>query len=159
MDFLHFEQKAAANHLLNRYLSTPPPDQTDGLAALPFFMTLRSAIRAQVFLAREDRDDAHRSATLEIANSYFQLARRLVRPATPRMFAVGGLSGTGKSALARGLAPLLTPPPGAIVLRSDVLRKQLFGVKETERLPSAAYTPESSATIYRQLLDQPDRVL
>ncbi|WP_315796561.1 AAA family ATPase [Bradyrhizobium sp. SZCCHNRI3043] len=164
MDLLHFEQPVAANRLLNRYLSTAAPDQTGGLAALPLFTTIRAAIRAQVFVARRDRGDAEhsdadRSATIETAESYFQLARSLIRPAEPRMIAVGGLSGTGKSALARALAPLLVPPPGAIVLRSDVLRKQLSGVKETERLPAAAYTPESSARVYRELTTLAGRVL
>lgn len=164
MDLLHFGQSIAANHLLNRYLSIAAPDQTGGLAALPLFMAIRAAIRAQVFLARLDRSDAEhseadRSATIGIAESYFQLARSLIRPAEPRVVAVGGLSGTGKSALARALAPLLAPPPGAIVLRSDVLRKQLSGVKETERLPAAAYTPASSAQVYRELTTQAGRVL
>lgn len=159
MDLLHFEQPFAANHLLNRYLSIAVNDQTGGLATLPLFMTIRAAIRAQVFLARFDRNDGDRSATIEIAESYFQLARRLIRPATPMVIAVGGLSGTGKSALARALAPLLSPPPGAIVLRSDVLRKHLFGVQETERLPAAAYTPASSSQVYRELAKQAECVL
>ena len=47
------------------------------------------------------------------------------------MVAVGGLSGTGKSLLARALAPALAPAPGAVVIRSDVERKALFGKGET----------------------------
>ena len=31
------------------------------------------------------------------------------------------------------------PGPGAVVLGTDVLRKQLFGVGETDRLPESAY--------------------
>ena len=65
------------------------------------------------------------------------------------LVAVGGLSGTGKSVLARMLAPLLAPLPGAVVLRSDALRKQLFGVEETDRLPAAAYQPEINGRVYQ----------
>ncbi|WP_035656767.1 phosphotransferase, partial [Bradyrhizobium sp. STM 3809] len=85
MDLLHFGLSAAANRLLNRYLSIVAPDQLDGLAVLPLFMALRAAIRAQVFLAKLDRADADhgdpdRSATFETARSYLQLARRLIQP-------------------------------------------------------------------------------
>ncbi|MGJ5178286.1 AAA family ATPase [Bradyrhizobium oligotrophicum] len=156
MDLLHFSLPAAANRLLNRYLSIAAPEQTEGLAALHLFMTMRAAIRAQVFLAKLDREHSDHSdidaqMTFDIAKSYFQLARQLIQPVAPMMIAVGGLSGTGKSALARALAPVLAPRPGAIVLRSDVLRKQLSGVAQTDRLPTGAYTPESSASVYQEL--------
>jgi predicted kinase len=69
----------------------------------------------------------------------------------PILVAIGGLSGTGKSVLARALAPSLLPRPGAVVLRSDVLRKQLFNVNETDRLPESAYRPESTVQVYEIL--------
>ena len=164
MDLMHFEQPVAANQLLNHYLSTAACEQAGALAALPLFMAMRAAIRAQVFLAKLDRDDAshadhERSNTLETAKTYFKLACRLIQPAPAMMIAVGGLSGTGKSALARALAPRLPPPPGAIVLRSDVLRKRLFGVDETDRLPGDAYTPDASSRVYQELARQAHQVL
>ncbi|CCD97345.1 conserved hypothetical protein [Bradyrhizobium sp. ORS 375] len=164
MDLLHFGLPVAANHLLNRYLSIAASDQLDGLAALPLFMALRAAIRAQVFLAKLDRGDSDHtdpngSATFEVARSYFQLALELIQPSAPMMIAVGGLSGTGKSALARALAPVVRPRPGAIVIRSDVLRKQLFGVAQTDRLPKEAYSPEASASVYRELTTRAGQVL
>ena len=75
------------------------------------------------------------------------------------LVAVGGLSGTGKSVLARALAPSLLPQPGAVVLRSDVLRKQLFKVNETDRLPESAYRPEITEQIYEILVQRAVRVL
>ncbi len=45
------------------------------------------------------------------------------------------------------------------MLRSDVLRKQLFGVDETDRLPAAAYQPEISAKIYHMLEQRAGRIL
>jgi len=53
---------------------------------------------------------------------------------------LGGISGTGKSTLAFGLAPEIGRGAGAVVVRSDALRKMLFGVEQTERLPDAAYS-------------------
>ena len=93
------------------------------------------------------------------ARAYFELAGRLIHPAPPTLVAVGGLSGTGKSLLARALAPDVMPLPGAIVLRSDVLRKQHFQVKETERLPANAYQPQITDQIYDTLVQRASRVL
>ena len=75
-----------------------------------------------------------------------------------QLVAIGGLSGTGKSVLARALAPELLPLPGAVVLRSDVERKALFGVGETERLPEAAYPRETTAKVYAALAEKARRV-
>ena len=68
------------------------------------------------------------------------------------------MSGTGKSVLARQLAPTLAPAPGAVVFRSDVERKALFNVAATERLPPDAYRAEVSERIYRLLTDKAGRV-
>jgi predicted kinase len=62
--------------------------------------------------------------------------------------AIGGLSGTGKSTLAYGLAPALGVAPGARVLRSDVIRKRLAGVAPEARLPNEAYLPHSARQVY-----------
>ena len=75
------------------------------------------------------------------------------------MVAVGGLSGTGKSVLARALAPTLAPPPGAVVIRSDVERKALFGKGELEPLPQEAYTPEMTARVYAAIAEKARRTV
>jgi uncharacterized protein len=51
--------------------------------------------------------------------------------------AIGGRSGTGKSVLARGVVALIAPPPGAVILRSDVIRKYLFVVDAPVALPES----------------------
>lgn len=159
MDFIHSGRYAAANALLNRYLGVAGGETPDGLAALPLFMSLRSAIRAHVLLARLDRGDEEKTAVIQSAQSYFELARRLIHPPAPTLVSVGGLSGTGKSVLARALAPDIAPLPGAIVLRSDVLRKQLFKVKDADRLPESAYRPEITEQVYEILLQRALRIL
>ncbi|MGP8678725.1 hypothetical protein ACT02N_29905, partial [Pseudomonas aeruginosa] len=70
-----------------------------------------------------------------IANRYFDLALRLITPEHPILLAIGGKSGTGKSVLARDIAPLIGPPPGALILRSDVIRKRLHNMSEHTALP------------------------
>jgi uncharacterized protein len=159
MDLLRYGRHAAANALLNRYLRTASFEHADALAALPLLMSLRAAIRAKVLLARLGSSSRDKTEIIGSARDYFKLAQQLIRPVAPSLVAVGGLSGTGKSVLARAVAPLVMPQPGAVVLRSDVLRKQQFGINETDRLPESAYQPEMTATIYRLLMQRALRVL
>jgi aminoglycoside phosphotransferase family enzyme/predicted kinase len=159
MDFMRYGRHAAANALLNRYLAMTPVENLDALAALPLFMSLRAAIRANVLLARLGRAGDDKADIMQPARAYFELARLTVRPPAPTLVAVGGLSGTGKSVLARALAPIVTPLPGAIVLRTDVLRKQRFQVSETDKLPESAYGAEITAEIYQVLGQRAIRIL
>jgi predicted kinase len=85
------------------------------------------------------------------ARAYFDFAARAIAPPAPTFVAVGGLSGTGKSKLARMLAPDIAPMPGAVIVRSDVERKALFGVDEAEKLPADAYTDAVTTRVYATL--------
>jgi len=160
MDLVERDLGEAANIVFNRYLvEARRPDDLDALAALPLFLSLRAAIRAKVTAARLNQTGTSDKSEIEkTAHTYFDLARRLIAPPPPRLVAVGGLSGTGKSALARALAPEIAPAPGAVLLRSDVERKAMFGVAETEPLPSSGYTPEVTATVYASLAEKARRV-
>lgn len=154
MDLLHRDLRAAACLLLNRYLEMTEDDA--GLALLPFFMSVRAAVRAKVSLsaAAVQADDAARDAALDDARAYVTLAVSCLAPASPVMVAIGGFSGSGKSTVARALAPHLDPGPGAVVLRSDVMRKRLMGVGDLERLDAAGYAPEVSQRVYARLVDR-----
>ena len=82
-----------------------------------------------------------------------------LKPAPPRLLAIGGLSGSGKTTLALKLAPEIGRAPGAVVVRSDVERKRLAGVALEERMPAGSYTPEASARVYAAFLARAERVL
>ena len=56
------------------------------------------------------------------------------------------------------LAPHIEPMPGAVIVRSDVERKVLFGVGETDKLPGEAYTPQVTARVYAAILDKARRI-
>jgi predicted kinase len=161
MDLLERGLRESANAVLNRYLAETRRDSDlDALAALPLFMSLRAAIRAKVTAARLEHANAdNREGIAKAARAYFRLAGALVAPPAPVLIAVGGLSGTGKSVLARTLAADVPPPPGAVVLRSDVERKMLFNVGETERLPREAYSVEATAKVYNSLSAKAERVI
>jgi len=160
MDLWERDLAGEANRLLASYLALGRPDELDGLAALPFFMSLRAAIRAKV----EAANVAHlaagaRRAERTLARDYFVFAEAFLRPAPPRLVAIGGLSGTGKSALAVALAPAVGRAPGALTLRSDIERKRLFAVAETERLPLGGYDLAATEATYARLIDKARRAL
>jgi aminoglycoside phosphotransferase family enzyme/predicted kinase len=161
MDLVERKFDRVANFILNGYIGrTARIQDLDGLAALPFFMSLRAAIRAKVTAARLPQVDiAARPPIAAAAQSYFRLALDLLAPVPPKFIAIGGLSGTGKTSVARELAPVVAPIPGALVLRSDVERKALFGVAETERLPPQAYRPEIAEGVYRRLAEKAARII
>jgi predicted kinase len=83
-----------------------------------------------------------------LAREYLAMAQAFLRPVRPCLVAIGGFSGTGKSTLALGLAPSVGAVPGAIVIRTDEIRKRLAGVSPLERLGPDGYSPEMSARVY-----------
>jgi aminoglycoside phosphotransferase family enzyme/predicted kinase len=161
MDLLERGLALPANLVLNRYLAqTHQAEDLDGLAALPFFISLRAAIRAMVTAARMERaPETKRDSIAKSARAYFAFAQLAITPPAPKFIAVGGLSGTGKTRLARMLAPHIGPMPGAVIVRSDVERKALFGAGETDKLPGEAYTPQVTERVYAVLLDKARRIL
>jgi aminoglycoside phosphotransferase family enzyme/predicted kinase len=160
MDLTERDLKPAANIVLNRYLSeTRRAEDLDALAALPFFLSMRAAIRAKVTAARLAEVTANKPAIERSARKYFEFARRFIDPPPSMLVAVGGLSGTGKSLLARALAPDIGPAPGAVVLRSDVERKRLLGSDEHDKLPGEAYAPQLTARVYATIADKARRVV
>ena len=147
--------RASANRLFNRYLAREPPEAMAGLAALPLFLSLRAAIRAKVEAAGADRirGDKRDKARM-LARDYFNRAVGFLHYVAPRLVAVGGLSGVGKSTLAGALAPGLGRAPGALWVRSDVERKAMFRIVETVHLPSLAYSPDTTRVVYRRLIEK-----
>jgi aminoglycoside phosphotransferase family enzyme/predicted kinase len=150
MDLWCHGEKQAANIILNRYLHLRRAEEDlSGLALLPLFMSTRAGVRALVSadLAHElplSRSMKPRGQALDC----FRDSIAFLKPASPSLLCIGGLSGTGKTTVAAALAPDLGTAPGALHIRTDVERKVLAGVKETERLPEQAYTREASAAVY-----------
>jgi predicted kinase len=138
MDLDQQAGRAAANRAFNRTLARS--GDYGVLGPLPLWLALRALVRAHVEAAR-GRDGV---PLLRAAADY-------LAPPPARLIAVGGLQGTGKSTLARGLAPALGPAPGALLLRSDELRKRRFGLAPEEPLPPEAYTEAVSTATHEEL--------
>jgi aminoglycoside phosphotransferase family enzyme/gluconate kinase len=154
MDLDEHGLRELANRLLGAYMHEPP--DLEALALLPLFLSLRAAIRAKVraTVAGLTDDPSQRHERETEARTYFASARRYLAPQPSLLVAIGGLSGSGKSSIARLVAPRIGPAPGALHIRSDKLRKDHFGVAETTRLPPAAYEPAVSEAIYETLFER-----
>jgi uncharacterized protein len=133
--------RPAANRVMNRYVArTGDAGVVGGLA---LFLSQRAMIRAHVL-----------AATGQDGGTYLAAALAYLAPADPITIAIGGLQGTGKSTLARALAPGLGVAPGALILRSDETRKRLWHVAPEARLPPEAYAPDANAATNDALVEQ-----
>lgn len=149
MDLDFRRRRDAAVRVLSAYLDEglrhSGPDLLAGLAALPLMMAVRAGVRTHV--------QAH-SGDYQAASDYLDAGLRHLSPPPPKLTAVGGLSGSGKSTFARLIAPGLGASPGAVVLRTDEIRKRLLGVAPDASLPSTVYSPAFYAEVYEALLSE-----
>ncbi len=140
------------NAFLNAYL-----EQTGdyrGVTLLDFYQVYRAYVRGKVaaFLldgadSAEERNGARREAT-----AYFTQAERYIAARKPGLLITCGLSGSGKSTVARQAAESL----GGIVVRSDAVRKQLAGMALGQRDESTfgqgIYNPQMTENTYGAML-------
>jgi uncharacterized protein len=153
MDLVHYGRREAANVVLNRYLSITTPENLEAVGLLPLSIALRAAVRANVLLCRSVQRGCDQAAA-DQAKAYFSLARSALQPTAACIVAIGGLSGTGKTAAARAIAPCIGALPGAIILRSDIIRKTMLGVRELDKLPPTAYRPSLTADVYARMASE-----
>jgi aminoglycoside phosphotransferase family enzyme/predicted kinase len=154
MDLWRRQLPRHANVVLNRYLSES--GDFDCLALLPLFLSCRAAVRAKTSAtaARLQTDACRQQELRELARQYLAMAEQLLHPPSPSLIAIGGFSGSGKSTLALALAPMVGAIPGALVLRSDEIRKRLCGVAPLQPLGAEGYTPLVSERVYATLADR-----
>ena len=147
--------------MLNSYLAeTHRTEDLDGLAALPFFLSMRAAIRAKVTAARMERAaTADQAAIAESARAYFAFAQRAIAPPKPALHRRRRPLRHRQNAACACAGAAIGPMPGAVIVRSDVERKALFGVGETEKLPEDAYSATVNARVYAVLADKARRIL
>ena len=149
MDLDFRRRRDAAVRVLSAYLDQAGRAQEaglrEGLAALPLMLSVRAGVRAHV--------QAH-SGDDSAAVAYLSAALEHLAPMRPSLTAVGGLSGTGKTTFARLIAPGLGAAPGAVVLRTDEVRKRLMGVVHDAPLPDEVYSPGFSAKVYEALIEE-----
>ncbi len=160
MDMERQNARAHANAILNRYLwRTRGMSDVRALALLPLFMALRAAVRALVALDRMAAMHDRAASLRASARETLDFAADLLHPPAARLIVVSGLSGTGKTTLAKSIAPFVGPAPGALHLRSDMERKALANVEPTERLDPSFYTRNSAHAVYGRILQRAEAAL
>ena len=160
MDLWHRGLKREANTVLNHYFQSAAISELVGLALLPLFMSVRAAIRTMTGLdALAFQDAAAQERSLKEIESYAGLANQLLNPGEPVLVAIGGISGTGKTTVAREAAPFIGAAPGALHLRTDVERKVMQGAALGEPLPQEAYGAEARDEAYRRVFKKAEVAL
>lgn len=127
----------------------------DFFALLPFYRCYRAFVRGKVLsfrLNEAEFSEGEQRAVTEQAANYFDLARRYAsRLRRPTIIAVGGLSGTGKTSVARAIAGEL----GLRVVSADAVRQSLFGAaKRPVGYGEGVYTAEANHRTYQQLIEE-----
>lgn len=109
----------------------------------------RALVRAKV-AALHSVDDGASDSQRQL-DAYVACARDALAPRRPLLILMSGLSGSGKTWMARHLAPAL----GAVHLRSDVERKRLAGLpanaRSGSRLEGDLYSSEATTRVYEHL--------
>lgn len=151
MDLERRGARLLAGYALNHYLDLSGDYAATGL--LPLLLSLRAGVRAHVSATMAaGATGAERDRLAEEARAYLAAALSYLAPPAPTLLAVGGLSGSGKSRMARELAPFLAMPAAAVV-RTDALRKQMMGVGLLDKLGPDGYTAEMTERTYQALYD------
>ncbi len=138
------------NIFLNTYL-----EQTgdwEGLQILPFYLCRQAYVRAKVtsmLLDDPNISESEKQTAIETAKNYYQLAWQYTQPTQGKIIVMSGLSGSGKSTVARYLAPQIN----AIHLRSDAVRKHLAEIPLEQIGDENLYSPAMSEQTYQRLLE------
>lgn len=124
----------------------------EGLQVLPIYVDRQTYVRAKVtsFMLNDPAvPDAEKQKGSEKAALYYRLAWEYAKPKIGKIFLTCGLSGSGKSTVARQLAR----QTGGIYIRSDAVRKHLGGVPLDQRGGEDLYSSEMTQKTYDRLLN------
>lgn len=128
---------------------------------LTLYEAHRALVRAKVaaLSAMQNADASAREALRLEYVSLLTFTAQALEPKAPHLFLMSGLSGSGKTWLARQLAARLS----AVHIRSDVERKRRAGLRplasSNSQLGKGLYTPEATAALYEDLARAADDVL
>ncbi len=128
---------------------------------LAIYEAHRALVRAKVaaLSATPSSDAAQRQALSREHGRLIELAAGALAPKAPRLLLMSGLSGSGKTWIARQLAERLC----AVHIRSDVERKRRAGLRELAashaQIGEGLYSSETSAALYEELARAEEDVL
>jgi aminoglycoside phosphotransferase family enzyme/predicted kinase len=154
MDLDFLGRKDLSEYLIKRYVELSK--DKDGLMLLDFYKCYRAYVRGKVNCFQNKP---------ELAKKYFGLAERyaqnfdIKKKIPANLFVVGGLTGTGKSLLARYLALRYD----AELLRSDEIRKGLANLepltKKKEDFGRGIYSNDLTERTYEEMFSRAKKIL
>lgn len=151
MDLQAKGHETFAWHFLNRYLMIT--GDYSGLSMLAYYAVYRALVRAKVEALSVDKQEFSQSL------HYLDITQSWIKPKSPVLVCMHGLSGSGKSTVAENLSSRL----GAIHIRSDVERKRLFDLVATADSDSLTgqgiYTNDASRRTYDRLAELAENLL
>ncbi len=129
-------------------------DDTQIFELYSFYRCYRAFVRGKVLSFQLDEaelsEENHKIAG-QRAKNYFKIAASSARPVrTPVIILVAGLSGTGKTSVARSIAGQL----GWRVVSSDAVRQRIFGgEKKSSDYGKGKYDEESNRLTYEKMFE------
>lgn len=153
MDLDFHSYKELSEYFVNTYVERSA--DKDLLRLLNFYKCYRAYVRGKIGCFTSDDltlPEEERNKAMDIASKYLDLAY-LYAGGQPRVFVVFGLSGTGKSTLARSLREQIL----AEWIPSDIVRKNLAGIGATEHRYEAfekgIYSRDYTEKTYRKMVE------
>ncbi|NNF66313.1 MAG: AAA family ATPase, partial [Gammaproteobacteria bacterium] len=160
MDLAARKRIDLAWRFLNRYLELS--GDYGGATMLRFYIVFATMARARVAAIRAEQTPPGTELYAEIARAYrmhLALAETAVRPRTPVIILTMGASGSGKAWLTSRLLSALP----AIRIRSDIERRRLHGIGETQKneadIAKGIYSEQLSREIYEYLRDRTQDII
>ncbi len=144
MDLHHRKAFSEANTLLNTYFAHTK--DYEGILLLPFYASMRAIIRGFVNALQLEVDNNNKEEIKQTAENYFELAYKFIQPKKGKIIATHGFSGSGKSSLAK----LLAPQVNGVILRSDLIRKEIITNTNNE---NNYYTEENIGIVYDYIIN------
>lgn len=148
MDLIDHGLPSLAWRFISAYLEHTGDYQ--GLALLRLYAVYRALVRAKVALIRQQQPQVAQHARLREHTSfehYLALAERLTATGRGAIVVMTGLSGSGKSTVARCLAEAI----GGVTIRSDIERKRMFGIAPLASSDGTIYAADANVRTYERL--------
>jgi aminoglycoside phosphotransferase family enzyme/predicted kinase len=149
MDLDARNRQDLSNIFLNTYLENTGDWQ--GLQVLSLYLSRQAYVRAKVtsmLLDDVDISEQKKETALQDAQNYYHLAWQYTQQHQGKIIMMSGLSGSGKSTVAKYIAPRIN----AILIRSDALRKHLANIPLNQKGNSEIYTPTMTEKTYHHLI-------
>jgi uncharacterized protein len=160
MDLDRLGASGLADELVEDYVEISGDEELGIL--VPFYKCYRACVRGKVESLRSLEREvgaAESERARQLARSYFDLALSYARGSAPALIVVCGLSGSGKSTVAR----TLQHRKGFKAINSDRVRKRLAAVSPQEHIRvdygANIYSDRFSKIAYNAMLAEAERLL